>query len=77
MARLRCENPARLRCDLHPELAALDQLFAGSMRTAVHPVLAELTLAGRAADLAPFRAQGAASLTAAEAEIDRLLLMLR
>lgn len=58
------------------ELAALDQLFAGSMRMTVHPVLAELTLAGRLADLAPYGPQGDASLSAAETEIDRLLLML-
>ncbi len=58
------------------ELASLNQLFAGSMKMAVHPVLAELTLADRAVDLAPFRADGEASLTAAEAEIDRLLAML-
>lgn len=50
------------------ELAALDQLFAGSMQMAVHPVLAELTLAARLTDLAPFAAQGVASLAAAEAE---------
>jgi FMN-dependent NADH-azoreductase len=55
------------------ELAALNQLFAGSMQMIVYPVLAELTLAGRVADLAPYTAQGAASLAAAEADIDRLL----
>jgi FMN-dependent NADH-azoreductase len=55
------------------ELAALTQLFTGSMHMVVHPVLAELTLAGRVADLAPYAAEGAASLAAAEAEIDRLL----
>lgn len=45
------------------ELAALSQLFTGSMQMTVYPVLAEQTLAP----------QGAASLAAAEAEIDRLL----
>jgi FMN-dependent NADH-azoreductase len=55
------------------ELAALNQLFAVSMQMSVYPVLAELTLADRVADLAPFAAQGAASLATAEAEIDRLL----
>ena len=55
------------------ELAALNQLFNGSMKMTVYPVLAELTLATRVADLAPYADQGAASLAAAEAEIDRLL----
>ena len=55
------------------ELAALTQLFAGSMQMQVHPVLAELTLAERVPDLAPRAADGAASLAAAEAEIDRLV----
>lgn len=55
------------------ELAALNQLFAGSMQMTVYPVLAELTLADRVANLAPYAAQRAASLAAAEAEIDRLL----
>lgn len=55
------------------ELAALTQLFSGSMKMTVYPVLAELTLATRVADLAPYAAQGAASLAAAEAEIDRLV----
>lgn len=55
------------------ELAALHQLFAGSMQMTVHPVLAELTLAGRVADLAPYADQAGASLSAAEAEIDRLV----
>ena len=41
----------------------VDQLFGNSMQMTVYPVLAELTLAP----------QGAASLAAAEAEIDRLL----
>jgi FMN-dependent NADH-azoreductase len=59
------------------ELAALNQLFAGSMQMTVYPVLAELTLADRVADLAPYAAQAAASLAAAEAEIDRLLDELR
>lgn len=58
------------------ELAALSELFAGSMQMAVHPVLAELTLADRVADLAAFGAQGTASLAAAEVEIDRLLAAL-
>jgi len=55
------------------ELAALNQLFAESMQMTVYPVLAELTLTDRVADLAPYAAQSAASLAAAEAEIDRLL----
>ena len=55
------------------QLAALNQLFAESMQMTVHPVLAELTLADRVAGLAPYVAQAAASLAAAEAEIDRLL----
>jgi FMN-dependent NADH-azoreductase len=55
------------------ELAALNQLFAASMQMTVYPVLAELTLADRVVDLNPYAAQGAASLAAAEAEIDRLL----
>ena len=55
------------------ELAALNQLFALSMQMAVHPVLAELTLTDRVAELRAYAAQGAASLVAAEAEIDRLL----
>ena len=55
------------------ELAALNQLFALSMQMTVYPVLAELTLTDRVADLAPYAAQSAASLAAAEAEIDRLL----
>jgi FMN-dependent NADH-azoreductase len=55
------------------ELAALNQLFAGSMQMTVYPVLAELTLADRVAGLHPYAAQSAASLAAAEAEIDRLL----
>lgn len=58
------------------ELAALRQLFEGSMRMVVHPVLAELTLANRVPDLAPYRAESVASLTAAEAEIDRLVTVL-
>ena len=45
------------------ELGALNQMFGNSMQMTVYPVLAELTLAP----------QGAASLAAAEAEIDRLL----
>ena len=45
------------------ELGALNQLFGNSMQMTVYPVLAELTLAP----------QGATSLAAAEAEIDRLL----
>jgi FMN-dependent NADH-azoreductase len=48
------------------ELAALTQLFTGSMKMTVYPVLAERTLA----------AEGAASMAAAEAEIDRLLTQL-
>jgi len=48
-------------------------LLAVSMQMSVYTVLAELTLADRAADPAPYAAQGAASLAAAEAEIDRLL----
>jgi FMN-dependent NADH-azoreductase len=55
------------------ELAALNQLFAESLQMTVYPVLAELTLADRVVGLAPYAAQGAASLAAAEAEIDRLL----
>jgi FMN-dependent NADH-azoreductase len=55
------------------ELAALDQLFAGSMQMTVYPVLAELTLAQRSDRLAAHSAQAAASLAAAEDEIDRLL----
>jgi FMN-dependent NADH-azoreductase len=55
------------------EMAALQQLFAGSMQMTVYPVLAELTLAGRVADLAPYADQAAASLQAAEADIDRLV----
>ena len=55
------------------ELAALNQLFAESMQMTVYPVLAELTLTDRVADLASYAAQSAASLAAAEAEIDRLL----
>jgi hypothetical protein len=43
------------------------------MQMTVYPVLAELTLTNRVADLAPFGPQSAASLAAAEAEIDRLL----
>lgn len=58
------------------ELAALNQLFAGSMQMTVYPVLAELTLASRVPDLAPRAADGAASLAAAEAEIDRLVALL-
>ena len=45
------------------ELGALTQTFGNSMQMTVYPVLAELTLA----------AEGAISLAAAEAEIDRLL----
>ena len=55
------------------ELAALNQLFSNSMQMTLYPVLAELTLADRVDGLAPYAAQGAASLAAAEAEIDRLL----
>jgi FMN-dependent NADH-azoreductase len=55
------------------ELAALNQLFAGSMQMTVYPVLAELTLAHRSDRLAAHSAQAAASLAAAEDEIDRLL----
>jgi FMN-dependent NADH-azoreductase len=55
------------------ELGALNQLFGASMKMTVYPVLAELTLANRVSDLAPYAEQGAASLAAAEAEIDRLL----
>jgi len=54
-------------------MAALNQLFAESLQMTVHPVLAELTMADRVPALAPYAAQGAASLSAAEAEIDRLL----
>ena len=39
----------------------------------VYPVLAELTLTDRVASFAAYAARGAASLAAAEAEIDRLL----
>lgn len=55
------------------ELAALRQLFEGSMQMVVHPVLAELTLASWIPDFAPYSAQAADSLAAAEAEIDRLV----
>jgi FMN-dependent NADH-azoreductase len=55
------------------QLAALNQLFTESMQMVVYPVLAELTLAGRVTGLAPYVGQAAASLVAAEAEIDRLL----
>lgn len=55
------------------QLAALRQLFEGSMQMTVHPVLAELTLTDRVAALAEYAPQRAASLAAAEAEIDRLL----
>jgi FMN-dependent NADH-azoreductase len=55
------------------ELAALTQLFANSMQMSVYPVLAELTLATRVPDLAPYAEDGAASMAAAEAEIDRLV----
>jgi FMN-dependent NADH-azoreductase len=55
------------------ELAALTQLFANSMQMTVYPVLAELTLATRVPDLAPYAEDGAASMAAAEAEIDRLV----
>lgn len=58
------------------ELAALRQLFEGSMQMVVHPVLAELTLAPHVPDLAPYLEQSRASLAAAEAEIDRLLAVL-
>ena len=58
------------------QLAALNQLFAESMKMVVYPVLAELTLADRVTGLAPYVAQAAASLAAAEAEIDRLLIEL-
>ena len=54
------------------ELAALRQLFEGSMHMALYPVLAELTLATRA----PESAQAAESLAFAETEIDRLLIEL-
>ena len=46
------------------------------MQMTVYPVLAELTLTDRVANLAPYAAQRAASLAAAEAEIDRLLNVL-
>jgi FMN-dependent NADH-azoreductase len=59
--------------NIDPELAALNELFAGSMQMTVCPVLAELTLADRVANLAPYASQAVASLAAAEAEIDRLL----
>jgi FMN-dependent NADH-azoreductase len=55
------------------ELAALTQLFVGSMQMRLFPVLAELTLADRVPDLASRSSDGAASLAAAEAEIDRLV----
>ena len=58
------------------ELAALNELFAGSMQMTVHPVLAELTLVDRVPELAPRAAEAAASLSAAEAEIDRLVALL-
>jgi FMN-dependent NADH-azoreductase len=58
------------------ELAALTQLFAGSMRMELHPVLAELTLADRVPDLASKSTAGAASRAAAAAEIDRLVALL-
>jgi FMN-dependent NADH-azoreductase len=55
------------------ELAALRQLFEGSMQMVVYPVLAELTLATRVPDLAAYTPQAAESFAAAEAEMDRLL----
>ncbi len=55
------------------ELAALRQLFEGSMQMVVHPVLAELTLAPRVPALAAYAEQSLASRVAAEAEVDRLL----
>ncbi|HET9649819.1 MAG TPA: NAD(P)H-dependent oxidoreductase [Microlunatus sp.] len=58
------------------EMAALQQLFGASMQMTVYPVLAELTLANRVADLAPYVPAGAASAAAADAEIDRLLNIL-
>ena len=58
------------------ELAALRQLFEGSMKMVVHPVLAELTLAPVVPDLAPYAAESAASAAAAEMEIDRLVAIL-
>jgi FMN-dependent NADH-azoreductase len=59
------------------ELAALRQLFEGSMQMVVHPVLAELTLASRVDALASYTAQAAESMAAAEADMDRLLTELR
>jgi FMN-dependent NADH-azoreductase len=57
------------------ELAALTQLFGASMQMTVYPVLAELTLASRVPDLAPYVADGAASMASAEAEVDRLVAL--
>ena len=55
------------------QLPALSQVFATSMEMTVYPVLAELTLTDRVPALAAYAPQRAASLAAAEAEIDRLL----
>ena len=55
------------------QLPALHQVFATSMQMTVHPVLAELTLADRVPDLAAYAPERAASLAAAEAELDRLV----
>ena len=55
------------------QIPALRQLFAESMQMTVHPVLAELTLTDRVPALAEYAPQRAASMAAAEAEIDRLL----
>ena len=51
----------------------IEQVFATSMQMTVYPVLAELTLTDRVPALAAYAPQRAASLAAAEAEIDRLL----
>lgn len=59
--------------NVNHQFPALNQLFAESMQMTVFPVLAELTLTDRVPDLAAYAPQRAASLAAAEAEIDRLL----
>ena len=53
----------------------LEQVFTRALDMATYVVAAELTLATRLPDLAPMVEQGAASLAAAEVELDRLLTL--
>jgi FMN-dependent NADH-azoreductase len=54
------------------QVPVLEQIFGTALGMHTHIVIAELTLANRIAAMEPLRGQADASLTSAQAEIDRL-----